>query len=74
MWEGPPATDPTPSLPLALELGRIEVLGDRYVIVDPGITLDRFGWEEDAAEGMTLRKPDGTVIPLGDANAEEDEP
>ena len=46
MWEGPPITDPTPFLPLALELGRIAVRGDRYVMTDPSITLDRFTWPE----------------------------
>jgi hypothetical protein len=50
VWEGPPTSDPTPFLPLALELGRIEVRGDRYVMVDPGLTLDRFGWEEGDLE------------------------
>jgi hypothetical protein len=34
---------------------------------------DRFGWDEDAAEGMTLRKPDGTIIPLDEDEDEEDE-
>jgi hypothetical protein len=46
VWEGPPTSDPTPSLPLALELGRIEVRADRYVMTDPGRTLDRFGWAD----------------------------
>jgi hypothetical protein len=50
VWEGPPTSDPAPFLPLALELGRIEVRGDRYVMVDPRITLDRFGWEEGDLE------------------------
>jgi hypothetical protein len=71
VWEGPPTSDPTAYLPLALELGRIEVRGDRYVIVDPSLTLDRFGWDEDDAEGLTLTRADGTVIPLGDPEAEE---
>lgn len=70
VWEGPPTSDPTPYLPLALELGRIEVQGDRYVMADPGITLDRFGWDEDAAEGMPLTQADGTVIPLDEAEEE----
>jgi hypothetical protein len=50
VWEGPPASDPTPFLPLAVELGRIEVRGDRYVVVDPGLTLDRFGWADGELE------------------------
>jgi hypothetical protein len=64
VWEGPPTSDPTPFLPLALELGRIEVRGDRYVMTDHGLTLNRFGWDEDDAEGMTLRTPEGTIIRL----------
>ena len=50
VWVGPPTSDPTPSLPLALALGRIEVWGDRYVMADPGVTLDRFGWEKGDLE------------------------
>jgi hypothetical protein len=42
----------------------------RYVMVDPGITLDRFGWDEDDAEGLTWRRADGTRIDL-DADDEE---
>ena len=47
VWVGPPVTDPTPYLPLALELGRIKVQNGRYVMVDPGLTLDRFGWDDE---------------------------
>jgi hypothetical protein len=43
----------------------------RNALVDPGITLDRFGWDTDEAEGMTLTQPDGTRIPLEDPEAEE---
>ena len=50
VWEGPLVSDPTPYLPLALELGRIEGRGDRYVMTDPGITLDRFTWYEGDVE------------------------
>jgi hypothetical protein len=46
VWEGPLVSDPTPALATSLELGRIEIRGDRYVMVDPGITFDRFGWED----------------------------
>jgi hypothetical protein len=46
VWQGPPTSDPTPFLPLALELGRIAVRGNRYVVVHPGLTLDQFGWED----------------------------
>jgi hypothetical protein len=50
VWEGPPTSDPTPYL--ALELGRIEVRGDRYVMADPGLTLDRFGWADGDLEEL----------------------
>ena len=37
---------------------------------------DRFGWDESAAEGLTLTTVDGRVIPLGgpDADDEDDRP
>jgi hypothetical protein len=41
--------------------------------LDPGITLNRFGWDADAAEGMTLTHLDGTVEPLGDPEDDDDE-
>jgi hypothetical protein len=47
VWEGPPTSDPTPYLPLALELGRIKVRGDRYVMTDPWLTLGRFCWTDE---------------------------
>jgi hypothetical protein len=72
VWEGPPTGDPTPYLPLALELGRIAVRGGRYVMADPGLTLDRFGWDEDDAEGMTLTQAGGTVLPLADTGKAEE--
>jgi hypothetical protein len=56
VWEGPPTSDPTPCLPLALELGRIEVRGDRYVMTDPSITLDRFTWTDE--DELTILWPD----------------
>jgi hypothetical protein len=56
VWEGPLTSDLTPFLPLALELGRIEVRGDRYVMVDPGLTLDRFVWTDD---DLTIFWPEG---------------
>ena len=43
-----------------------------YVLVNPSITLDRFGYDEDAAAGVTLTRADGTVIPQGDPEAEDE--
>jgi hypothetical protein len=60
-------------LALAVEYERIIRQDGRYVMVDPGITLDRFGWDEDAAEGMTLRTPEGTIIPWDEDEVEENE-
>ena len=34
---------------------------------------DRFGWDEDAAEGMTITHPDGSVEPLGDPEDDEED-
>jgi hypothetical protein len=48
---------------------------ERYepdVLVNPSITLDRFGYDEDAAAGVTLTRADGTVIPRGDPEAEDE--
>jgi len=42
------------------------------VLVNPSITLDRFGYDEDAAAGVTLTRADGTVIPRGDPEAEDE--
>jgi hypothetical protein len=39
------------------------------VLEDPGITLDRFGWDEDDAEGMTWTAPDGTRLDLEEDDA-----
>ena len=36
-------------------------------MVAPALALDRFGWGEDAAEGMTMTAADGIVIDLEDA-------
>jgi hypothetical protein len=43
VWEGPPTSDPADYLPLALACGRIEVQGERYVIVDPWLSMARQG-------------------------------
>jgi hypothetical protein len=46
-------------LATAVEYERITRRDGRYVMVDPSITLDRFGWDEETAEGMTYtRLPD----------------
>ena len=42
------------------------------VVVNPSITLDCFGYDEDAAAGVTLTRADGTVIPRGDPEAEDE--
>lgn len=68
VWLGPAITDPEdPGLAWAVEYQRIVRRNGRYVLEDPGITLDRFGWDEEAAEGMTLRYPDGTLVEEEDA-------
>jgi len=52
VWLGPAITDPEdPALAWAVEYQRIVRRDGRYVLEDPGITLDRFGWDEDAEEG-----------------------
>jgi hypothetical protein len=73
-WIGPAITDPEdPMLASAVEYQRIVRRGGHYVMLDPWITLNRFGWDEEDAEGMTLTTADGTVIPLGDTDDEEEE-
>jgi len=63
VWLGPAITDPEdPALAWAVEYQRIVRRDGRYVLEDPGITLDRFGWDEDAEEGMTWRHADGTLV------------
>jgi hypothetical protein len=72
VWLGPMITDPEdPILALSVEYERIIRKDGRYVMEDTGITLDRFGWDEDDAEGMTLTTVDGEVIPLGGPNEED---
>jgi len=62
-WLGPAITDPEdPDLAWAAEFQRIVRREGRYVLEDPGITLDRFGWDEEAEEGMTHRRADGTLV------------
>jgi len=74
VWVGPAITEPEdPMLALSVAYERIIHQDGRYVMVDPSITLDRFGWDEDAAEGMTITHPDGSVEPLGDATDEEED-
>jgi hypothetical protein len=72
VWLGPAITTPEdPSLAWAVEYERIVRRDGRYVLEDPGLTLDRFGWDEDDAEGLTLTTVDGEVIPLGEADEED---
>jgi hypothetical protein len=58
------------TLALSVEYQRIIRKDGRYVMLDPGITLDRFGWTEEDAEGLTWRRADGTIIDLEDAEEE----
>jgi hypothetical protein len=52
---GPAITDPEdPMLATAVEYGRIVRRDGHYVILDPGLTLDRFGWHGGDA---TLHRP-----------------
>ena len=49
---------------------------DRYFLRHPeqkAPRSDRFGWDEDAAEGMTLIHPDGTEESLGEPEHEEED-
>jgi hypothetical protein len=62
-WIGPAITDPEdPTLALAVACERIVRRDGRYVMVDPGLTLDRFGWDEEDAEGLPWTLPDGTSL------------
>jgi hypothetical protein len=62
VWIGPAITDPEdPTLALSVEYQRIVRRDGRYGMVDPGITLDRFGW---GPGDMTITWPDGA--PRGD--------
>jgi hypothetical protein len=71
-WVGPATADPEdPMLAMAVEYERIVRRDGHYVMLDPSITLDRFGWDEDDAEGLTLTAPDGTEPPLEDPGEEE---
>jgi hypothetical protein len=48
VWVGLAITDPEdPALALSVAYQRIVRRDGRYVMVDPGLTLDRFGWDED---------------------------
>jgi hypothetical protein len=48
VWVGPAITDPEdPALAPSVAYQRIVRRDGRYVMVDPGLTLDRFGWDED---------------------------
>jgi len=54
VWLGPAITDPEDhTLAGAVEYQRIVRRDGSYVLEDPGIIFDRFGWDEDAEEGMT---------------------
>jgi hypothetical protein len=73
VWVGPAITDPEDRrLALAVACQRIMRQDGRDVRVDTGITLDRFKWDTDDAEGMTLTQPNGTGIPLEDTEAGEE--
>jgi hypothetical protein len=51
VWAGPEITYPEdPMLVLTVTCQRIIRQDGRDVLVDPGITLDRFGWGEEDAE------------------------
>jgi hypothetical protein len=57
VWIGPAITDPEDRmLALAVECQRIERRDGCYVMVDPSITLDRFGWDDD--DELTIIWPD----------------
>jgi hypothetical protein len=67
VWLGPMISDPEdPILALSVEYERIIRKDGRYVMVDPGITLNRFGWTEEDDEGLTWRRADGTIIDDGE--------
>jgi hypothetical protein len=71
VWLGPEITDPEdPTLAMCVQNQRIVRRHGRYVLEDPGITLNRFGWDEEAAEGMTWRRADGTRV---DRDADEED-
>jgi hypothetical protein len=55
-WIGPAITDPEePMLALAVECQRIVRRDGRYVMVDPSITLNRFGW---GPGDITIHEPE----------------
>jgi hypothetical protein len=63
VWVGPAITDPEdPKLALSVEYQRLVRRDGRYVMLDPGLTLDRFGWSDG----------DLTITP--DPDADEDAP
>jgi hypothetical protein len=48
VWGGPAITDPEDEmLATAVHYERLIRRDGRYVMVDPSLTLDRFGWDED---------------------------
>jgi hypothetical protein len=50
-WEGPEVGGPDDEmLQMAVHYERIVVQDNRYVMVDPWITLGRFTWEKDDLE------------------------
>jgi hypothetical protein len=60
-WVGPAITDPEdPRLALAVDCERIVRREGRYVMLDPGLTLDRFAWTEDDDLIEERTDPDGT--------------
>ena len=55
VWIGPATTDPeNEMLATAVHYERIIRRDGRSVMEDPGLTLDRFGWEED---DVTITEP-----------------
>jgi hypothetical protein len=59
-------------LAMAVAYERIVRRDGYYVMLDPGITPNRFGWSSGA--GLTLTTPDATVIDLGAEAEDEEEP
>jgi hypothetical protein len=54
-WVGPAIADPEDRmLALAVECQRIVRRDGRYVMLDPSITLDRFGWSDG---DLTIHEP-----------------
>jgi hypothetical protein len=54
VWVGPAITDPKdPMLATAVACERIIRQDGRYVLVDAGLTLDRFGWSDGELRDVT---------------------